>query len=150
MLPVLAQVISSPRIGSESALGLNPPFVIDGALSQSAGTSTPIFRFQNGFPASLFTPALVDLTRLQVRAQDPNQKTGYVHQVSFGPQYEFAPNLVLDLSYVGNFGRNMNRLRNANQGQVTGFDSTGSPTVLFPYANLNTNINTFTGNHAFL
>lgn len=140
----------SVRIGSESVLALNPPFVIDGALSQSAGTSTPIFQLKNGFPGSLFTPALVDLTRLQVRAQDPNQRTGYVHQVSFGPQYEISRGVVLDISYVGNFGRNMNRLRNANQGRVTGFNADGSPAVVFPYANLNTNVNTVGGNHAFL
>jgi hypothetical protein len=138
------------RIGSESVLALNPPFVIDGALSQSLGTNTPIFQLRNGFPGSLFTPALVDLTRLQVRAQDPNQRTGYVHQVSFGPQFEISQGLVLDLSYVGNFGRNLNRLRNANQGQVTGFAPNGAPNVMFPYANLNTNVNTLAGNHAFL
>ncbi len=138
------------RIGSESVLALNPPFVIDGALTQTLGTNTPIFQLKNGFPGSLFTPALVDLTRLQVRAQDPNQRTGYVDQLSFGPQYELTKSMVLDLSYVGNFGRKMNRLRNANQGFVTGFNAAGAPITRFPYANLNSTLTSTSGNHAFL
>jgi hypothetical protein len=138
------------RIGSESMLALNPPFVIDGSLAQTLGSTTPAFQLKNGFPANQFTPALVDLTKLQVRAQDPNERTGYVSQVSFGPQIQLNQSTVLDISYVGNFGRKMNRLRNANQGFVTGFDSTGKPITVFPYANLNTTLTSTTGNHAFL
>ncbi len=62
-----------------------------------------------------------DLTKVTIHAQDPNQRTPYVEQVSFGPQIEFSSNTVLDISYVGNFGRKEDRLRNANQGLVTGF-----------------------------
>jgi len=102
-------------------LGLNPPFVIDGSLAQSNGSTTPAFILKNGFPANQFTPALVDLTKLQVRAQDPNERTGYVNQFSFGPQVQLSENTTLDVSYVGNFGHKMNRLRNANQGLVTGY-----------------------------
>jgi hypothetical protein len=139
------------RIGSESILALNPPFVIDGSLSQSFGSSTPVFQLKNGFPSNQFTPALVDLTRLQTRAQDPNQRTGYVHQVSFGPQFEFSQSTVLDISYVGNFGLKMNRLRNANQGRIVGYNPDGSSQVVFPYANLNTSTTVLSpGNHAFL
>ena len=121
------------RIGSESMLALNPPFVIDGSLAQSFRQSTtPVFQLRNGFPASQFTPALVDLTKLQVRAQDPNQRTPYVSQVSFGPQIELSKSTVLDVSYVGNFGRKENRLRNANQGMFTGFDASGKPVTAVP------------------
>jgi hypothetical protein len=140
----------SVRIGSESVLGLNPPFVIDGQIDQTLGSTTPIFQLQNGFPASLFTPALVDLTRLQIRAQDINQRTGYVQQFSFGPQFSLSESMVLDLSYVGNFGRKMNRLRNLNQGRITGYAANGDPQVLFPFANLNTTLTSSTGNHSFL
>jgi hypothetical protein len=90
------------------------------------------------------------LTRLQFRAQDPNERTGYVSQVSFGPQFQLTQSTALEVSYVGNFGRKMNRLRNANQGFVTGFDSAGKPLTVFPYANLNTTLTATTGNHAFL
>jgi hypothetical protein len=140
----------SVRIGSESMLALNPPFVIDGSLSQTLGSTTPAFILRNGFPAAQFTPALVDLTKLQVRAQDPNERTPYVHQVSFGPQFELSQSTVLDISYVGNFGRKMNRLRNANQGLVTGFNAAGAPITVFPYTNLNTTLTSTSGNHAFL
>lgn len=133
----------SIRVGSESVLGLNPPFVTDTAVGQILGTNTPIFQLKNGFPG--VSPGAVDLSTLQIRAQDPNQKTGYVHQFSFGPEFQISPTTVLDLTYVGNFGRRMNRLLNANQGMVTGFDATGKPTVTFPYPTLNKN-----GLHAFL
>ena len=138
------------RIGSEAMLGLNPPFVIDGSLVQTNGSTTPAFILKNGFPASQFTPALVDLTKLQVRAQDPNQRTGYVNQISFGPQVQLSESTTLDVSYVGNFGRKMNRLRNLNQGRVTGFDSAGRPLTVFPFANLNGVLNSTAGNHSFL
>lgn len=137
------------RIGSESVLALNPPFIVDGNVTQSNGSTTPVFFLKNGFPASSFTGATVDLTRTQIRAQDSNQRSAYVSQVSFGPQIQLTDDTNLDISYVGNFGRKMNRLRNANQGMVTGFTN-GTPVTLFPYANLNTNVNTLSGNHAFL
>jgi len=56
-------------------------------------------------------------------------------------------NTSLDISYVGNLARKMNRLRDANQGQITGTDSSGNPIVAFPFASLN---DATTGNHAFL
>jgi hypothetical protein len=138
------------RIGSESMLALNPPYVIDGSIAQSFPSTTPVFLLRNGFPASQFTPALVDLTKLQVRAQDPNERTPYVSQVSFGPQIELSKSTVLDVSYVGNFGRKENRLRNANQGIFTGFNASGQAVTLFPYANLNSTLISPSGNHAFL
>lgn len=136
------------RIGSESVLALNPPWIIDGSLSQSLGSTTPVFQLKNGFPANQFT---VDTTKIQIRAQDPNERTPYVNQFSFGPQFQISEDTVLDLSWVGNFGRKMNRLRNANQGRITGFDSSGKPITLFPYANLSTDVHVLSpGNHSFL
>ncbi len=132
------------RIGSESVLALNPPFVIDGSLTQTLGSTAPVFLLRNGFPANQFS---ADLTKIQIRAQDPNQRTGYVHQVSFGPELQLTKSMVLDVTYVGNFGHKMNRLRNANQGLVTGFDSTGKPIVVFPFANTNNNP---VGQHAYV
>jgi hypothetical protein len=138
------------RIGSESVLGENPPAFYDQSLAQSLGSTTPVFLLRNGFPASQFGSQILDLTKLQVRAQDPNQRTPYVQQMSFGPQWEIASGTVLDLSFVGNYGRKENRLRNANQGVVTGFTATGAAITQFPYANLNTNVNLLSGNHAYL
>src|SRR4029453_5414775 len=138
-------------IGSESILALNPPAVFSYSLSQSLGSSTPIFQLQNGFPIDLFTSTVVDLTQLQTRAQDPNQRTGYVEQVSFGPQIQMTPNLSLDVSYVGNFARKMDRLREGNQGSFSGnFDARGTPVGIYPYPNLNTANSSATGSHSFL
>lgn len=146
------------RIGSESLLQLNPPFLLDTQLNQS-GSST-VFQLQNGFPAATIAASGVNLTQLQIRAQDPNQRTGYVEQTSFGLEYQVASNTVASATYVGNWARKMNRLRDYNMPQVTGFDN-GCPILQYPYANLNTvsNIDTFTGTpgscattgqHAFL
>jgi hypothetical protein len=137
------------RIGSESVLGENPPFFFDQSLAQSVGSTTPVFLLKNGFPANQFGPAILDLSKVQVRAQDPNQRTPYVEQVSFGPQWEISQNTVLDVSFVGNYGRKENRLRNANQGVVTSVVN-GAATTVFPYANLNSNVNTLAGTHAYL
>jgi hypothetical protein len=137
------------RIGSESVLGENPPAFYDQSLAQSAGSVTPVFFLKNGFPSTQFGPQILNLTTLQIRAQDPNQRTPYVQQVSFGPQWQISQSTVLDISYVGNFGRKENRLRNANQGIVTGFLN-GAPVTLFPYTNLSTNVNTLAGSHAYL
>jgi hypothetical protein len=147
------------RIGSESLIQLNPPFLQDVQLNQGVGSSTPIYQLKNGFPLSTFTGTALDLTKIQLRAQDPNQRSGYVEQASFGPEFQLFEDTVLSATYVGNWGRKMNRLRNANQGLITGTD-TGCPIVQFPFANLNT-ISTVdtrkpaggcsvTGQHAFL
>ena len=147
------------RIGSESLIQLNPPFLQDVQLNQNIGSATPIYQLKNGFPLSTFTGSALDLTKIQLRAQDPNQRSGYVEQASFGPEYEIFQNTVASATYVGNWGRKMNRLQNANQGFISGFDG-ACPIVSFPYANLNTvsRVDTLksgggcglTGQHAFL
>jgi hypothetical protein len=125
------------RIGSESMLQLNPPALLDESLSQSQGSTTPVFQLDNGFPVKALLAEGVVLPNLQLRAQDPNERTSYVQQASFGPQYQLTNNTVVNVAWIGNWGRKMNRLRNANQGVVAGF-SGGNPLVSFPYANLNT------------
>ena len=132
------------RIGSEAVLALNPPFVLSNNVSQILGSSATVFQLQNGFPQ--FPPSAVDLAAIQIRAQDPNERTPYVEQFSFGPEIQLGSNTALDVSYVGNNARKMNRLRNANQGIVTGYDAIGNPIVIFPYANLNN----ASGIHSFL
>jgi hypothetical protein len=143
------------RIGSESMLQLNPPFLLDTQLNQ--GGSSTVFQLKNGYPSTI-GGSTIDLTQLQIRAQDPNQRTGYVEQTSFGLEYQVANSMVASATYVGNWARKMNRLRDANMPLVTGFD-TGCPLLQYPYANLNTQttVNTFTsagcapsGQHAFL
>jgi hypothetical protein len=139
------------RIGSESMLQLNPPSLLNVSLSQQIGSTTPVFQLKNGFPSQQLEDQGINLPSLQIRAQDPNERTTYVEQVSFGPQIQLSNNTVLNLTYVGNWGRKENRLRNANQGQLTGF-SGGQPVITFPYANLNTETQAVqgAGQHAFL
>ena len=130
----------SVRIGSESILALNPPFVNPYSLNEINGSSATEFQLHNGFPLAQLTSGPLNLAQLQIRAQDPHERTSYVEQVSFGPEIQLSGNTALDVSYVGNFARKMNRLRNANQGMITGGG------VTFPYANLND----AAGDHAFL
>jgi len=130
------------RIGSESMMALNPPFLINENLVQPIGTPNPVFQLKNGFPQLSST---VNLATLQLRVQNPNQPTSYVEQVSFGPEIQLTQNTVLDVSYTGNFGRRMLRLRNANQAVVQGVDANGNPILAFPYPNLNSG-----SQHAYL
>jgi len=51
-----------------------------------------------------------------------------VQQFSFGPEFQFADNMVGAIEYVGNRTRNGRRLRNLNEGQIIGNN------VVFPYA----------------
>lgn len=132
------------RIGSESQLAQNQPFLKFVADSRTTATSTPIFFLQNGFPGAAYANAQTPLYIQKTNWQDPNQRSSYVQQFSFGPQFQITPTTVLEAVYVGNLGRKMNRLRNANQGLITGFTG-NAPNVVFPYANLNSG-----GTHAFL
>lgn len=132
------------RIGSESQLAQNQPFlkyVNDARTTVASGT---VFQLQNGFPSASYNATLPSLSIQKTNWQDPNQRTSYVQQFSFGPQVQLSPHTVVEAIYVGNLGHKMNRLSNANQGVVTGF-SGSTPTVVFPYANLNSG-----GSHAFL
>ena len=65
---------------------------------------------------------------MQWRIQDPNQDTPVVRQFSFGPEFQFATNMVAAVEYVGNRTRNGRRLRNLNEGQIV------NGAVVFPYA----------------
>ena len=53
---------------------------------------------------------------------------------------------MVSATYVGNWGRKEERVRDDNQPQITGFDG-GCPILQYPYANLNTvtKVDTFTG-----
>ena len=132
------------RVGSESQLGQNQPFlkfVNDARTTVAAGT---VFQLRNGFPGSTYANTTTPLYIQKTNWQQQNQRTSYVEQFSFGPQVQLSASTTAEAVYVGNLGRKMNRLRNANQGLVTGF-SGATPLIAFPYANLNSG-----GSHAFL
>jgi len=140
------------RIGSESILALNQPFLKAVLTSQTSGSVAPVFQLKNGFPGSTYAAATVPLYLQKNNWQDPNQRTSYVQQASFGSQIQITPSSVVEATWVGNWGHKMNRLRNANQGVVTGYASPTQARVQFPYANLNTVTTTVAGAgaHSFL
>jgi hypothetical protein len=131
------------RIGSESLIQLNPPQFVDTQLS--GGASNPVFKLSDGFPSAEIAAQGVNLTSIQIRAQDPNQRTPYVEQTSFGVEYEVNKNTSFSTTYVGNWGRKEERVRDYNQPMITGFD-TGCPILQYPYANLTNmlTVDTFT------
>ena len=125
------------RYGSESMLSFNPPYLVDTTLSQNQGSTTPVFYLSKGFPISTLNATSTPLYDIQVRAQDPNQRTAYVEQTSLGVQTQVTQSTLFSVDYVGNFGRKFARIANLNQGKITGTDSSGNPIVVFPYSNLN-------------
>jgi len=131
------------RIGSESLIQLNPPQFVDTQLT--SGASNPVFVLRNGFPSAAIAAAGVNLTSIQLRAQDPNQRTPYVEQTSFGVEYQINKDTSFSTTYVGNWGRKEERVRDYNQPIITGFD-TGCPILQYPFANLTnmTTVDTFT------
>ncbi len=114
------------RYGSESQLGLNLPQLVDASITANSGADAPAFTFAQGFTP--LTPQTVNPAVVQWRIQDPNQDTPVVQQFSVGPEFQFAENMVGAVEYVGNRTRNGRRLRNLNEGIITG------NTVTFPFA----------------
>jgi hypothetical protein len=103
-------------------LGFNPPDLVDNLLQTSvtgaaAVASAAPFRQSNGYPNGLLDPNTL-APRVLRRGQDPNQVTPSIHQFNVGVQYQLAPDVALDVAYVGNKGRNLPGFRNLNQRAV--------------------------------
>ena len=170
------------RIGSESMLQDNPPFLGLYQISQSAGSTTPVFQLGSATgmnstaylsPASIadllipgpavtcVTGTLVNgacvggvaggLPTQHVRAQGTNNRTSYIQQVSFGAQYQVTGNTIASANYIGNWGRKMNRVQNANQGFVQSCPTcavvTPAADIYFPLTSFNSG-NTIDANHS--
>jgi len=119
------------RIGSGSVLQINPPHVVDITRNVLSDADPPIFRLRDGYPAVSFAVNLRDpalLRSIQTRAQNQNSRSPYVEQWSLGTEFEIARNLVFEVAGVGNYAHKVRKLRNLNQGIIT-----GPRTVLFPY-----------------
>jgi len=127
------------RYGSEGVSALNAPFLVQSSISQSSGSTTPAFILKNGFPASTLVAqagVLPPLYTLTIRWQDPNRRTGYVSQPSFGTQIQIAKQTTFSLDYVGNFARKMGRIVNANEGIPEFTPGQNYPGAYFLYQNL--------------
>jgi Carboxypeptidase regulatory-like domain len=110
------------RQGREGMLGFNPPFLVDNLLQSSASGAAAVasaapFQLRNGYPSGLLAVNTLAPT-VQRRAQDPNQKTATIQQYNVGVQHELTSDLLIDIAYVGNAGRNLPGFRNLNQRAV--------------------------------
>jgi hypothetical protein len=180
------------RIGSESMLQQNPPYLGSWQVAQQAGSTTPVFQMNSASgmnssaylsPASIAdmlvpgptvtcaTGTLVNgacvggvaggLPTQHVRAQGTNNRTSYIEQTSFGLELQLSSSTILSANYIGNWGRKMNRVQNANQGFVTSCPTcaTSTPTahIYFPLTSFNSgntidanNTSNGGGQHAFV
>jgi len=169
------------RIGSESMLQQNPPFLGVWDVAQTAGSTVPVFQMDSangmnsapylsptgisdllvpGPAVTCITGTLVNgvcvngvaggLPTQHVRAQGTNNRTSYVEQTSFGLQYQVSSNTIASANYIGNWGRKMNRVQNANQGFVESCPAcatvTSNAVIYFPLTSFNSG-NTIDANH---
>jgi len=169
------------RIGSESMMQLNPPFVGQWQVAQSPGSTTPVFQMDTstgmnsgqyesstsladllspGPAVTCVTGTLVSgvcvggvaggLPTQHVRVQGVNNRTSYIQQTSFGLQYQVTRNTIATANYIGNWGRKMNRVQNANQGFVQSCPTcatvTSNAVIYFPLTSFNSG-NTIDANH---
>jgi len=169
------------RIGSESMLQQNPPYLGVWDVAQQAGSTTPVFEMDSatgmnsapylsstsisdllipGPAVTCITGTLVNgvcvngvaggLPTQHVRAQGVNNRTSYIQQTSFGLQYQVSGNTIASANYIGNWGRKMNRVQNANQGFVESCPTcatvTSNAVIYFPLTSFNSG-NTIDANH---
>ena len=119
------------RFGSEDQLALNAPFIVNNVQSAPSTASAPLFLLQDGFPANSLDPNQPGLlSRVRVRAVDPNTPTPYVQQWSLGFQRDLGWNFLGSLDYVGTHSAHLNVLADLNQPL---FDSTGHVGTTKPF-----------------
>jgi len=169
------------RIGSESLIQQNPPFIGVWDVAQQTGSTTPVFQMDSasgmnsapylsstsisdllvpGPAVTCITGTLVNgvcvngvaggLPTQHIRAQGVNNRTSYIQQTSFGLQYQVSRNTIASANYIGNWGRKMNRVQNANQGFVESCPTcstvTSNAVIYFPLTSFNSG-NTIDANH---
>lgn len=103
------------RYGSEDQLSLNAPFLINNVPAVASNATAPVFFLKNGFPLDFLDPAKLDLTRVRVRAVNPNSPTPYVQQWSFGLQRTLPWHLFVQADYVGTKSTYLTALSDFNQ-----------------------------------
>ncbi|MDX6709828.1 MAG: hypothetical protein QOH96_844, partial [Blastocatellia bacterium] len=95
------------------------------------------YLFDNGVPTAPFTVAAPGSVFAapsggQILYDDPNRRDEMYHQYNLTTQYEFAPNWLAEVAYVGSIGRNLLTLANIGTSnaeggpgsrEVPGFDS---------------------------
>ena len=116
--------VSSYNTLAQQYLAYQPPF----ATSQNLLTSgTQLLTLENGFPGS-------GLTVPNTGGVDPFYKDGYAQIWSLGTETTFAQNWLLDLTYTGTKGTNLDLLRAPNRAPL-GTNPLNTQTDLqIPYA----------------
>ncbi len=121
------------RTGREGLMGYNYPFAINSSSTiTGSGTlfsTNALFQLQNGIPASLTSPSLINPATVAHQYEEEHQKTGYVEQWNFTLQRELMKDLLVDVAYVGNRGIHLPTFRDVNQNVVTFNPTTGAPIV---------------------
>jgi len=102
------------RIGSEDQLSLNPPGLRN-INQQTTSTTTPVLLMKDGFPANYLDPANVVLSRLLIRAANPDGTNATSQQVAIGMERQLGGDFVVSADFVANKGSNISVLRNLNQ-----------------------------------
>lgn len=125
-------VFFMPEAETGFLMTLNPPFV-GTVLYDNVAVPQQINRtLDQGFPAepNPFTP--INQFTGSINAFNPNGRTGYTEEYSFGIQHEFTPTLMLEVYYVGNASRSLQDYFNPNQPYL----GTGNPIAREPYGNV--------------
>jgi len=122
------------RYGSESQLALDPPFLVDAALSPQP-TAAPAFFLQNGFPPNFLAPVDINDTArvsgLFLRTIDSHLVPSTIYQGSYGFQYSLTNSFVLEANYAFNQARHIWDLSNLNQPNLI---TPGTPPII-PFPN---------------
>ena len=103
------------RIGSEDQLALNPPGLANIDVQSSSGSTVPVLRLQDGFPANFLDPANINLARVTVRAADRSSPRTTVQQFGAGIERQLGADFVISADVVGSVTSNLAVLRNLNQ-----------------------------------
>ncbi len=102
------------RIGSEDQISLNPPGLINNNQTTTS-TTTPVLIMRNGFPANYLDPANIVLSRLLIRAANPEGTNAMFYQTGAGLERQLGRDFVVSADFISNIGRNISVLRNLNQ-----------------------------------
>lgn len=129
------------RHGSEDQLALNPPYLINVSAAAPRNSNTPLFYLQDGFPASYRQPpSLNDLTKIHVRAANPNNVDSTIDQWSLGLQRTLPYDSVLTMDYVGTKGTHLGILESLNEPTPVGAASAQAPYPNFGYIEYRNNV----------
>jgi len=105
---------SLDRIGSEDQLALNPPNLRN--INQTTtSTTTPVLFLRDGFPPNYLDANNIVLSRLLIRAANPDGGSAMFQQMSAGLERQIGHDVAISVDVVGNFGKDIAVLRNLNQ-----------------------------------